>query len=150
MATATRPRHYDRKEHRDQNHHRYRPAQSVHSAAALDEHGQPLEVLEVDAGPDGLEQLLTWIASFDQERLVTVEGCKGYGLALVRVLLAAGETVVDVASHLTAESRHRSTRRGKDDDGDAIAIAIARVALRESSLPVMDQRHIDADLKPLV
>lgn len=124
------------------------PHSQLHSAAALDEHGRPVGVLEVGAGPDGLQELLTWISTHDQERLIAVEGCKGYGLALVRVLLAAGETVVDVASHLTAESRRRSTRRGKDDEGDAIAIA--RVALRESDLPVMDQAHIDADLKLLV
>jgi len=124
------------------------PHSQLHSAAALDEHGRPLAVLEVGADPDSLQQLLTWISSHDEDRLVAVEGCKGYGLALVRVLLAAGETVVDVASHLTAESRRRSTRRGKDDEGDAIAIA--RVALRESGLPVMDQAHIDADLKLLV
>jgi len=56
--------------------------------------------------------------------------------------------VVDVATHLTAQSRKNSRRRGKDDEGDAIAIA--RVALRESGLPRMDADHLDADVKLLV
>ncbi len=46
------------------------------------------------------------------------------------------------------ESRRRSRRRGKDDEGDAIAIA--RVALQEPDLPQMNEAHLDADLKLLV
>jgi transposase len=61
---------------------------------------------------------------------------------------ATAETVVDVATHLTVESRRRSRRRGKDDEGDAIAIA--RVALQEPALPQMNEAHLDADLKLLV
>jgi transposase len=124
------------------------PHSQVHSAAAVDEHGRPLALLQVAAGPEGLDELVGWVQDQDGERLVAVEGCKGYGLALARRLLAAGELVVDVASHLTAESRRRSRRRGKDDEGDAVAIAW--VALREPDLPRMDDSHLDADLKLLV
>jgi transposase len=124
------------------------PHSQLHAAASVDEHGRQLDALEVSAGPDGLAKLVTWIAAQEGERLVAIEGCKGYGLPLARRLLAAGETVVDVASHLTAESRKRSRRRGKDDEGDAIAIA--RVALREPELALMDESHLDADLKLLV
>ncbi len=77
-----------------------------------------------------------------------VEGTKGDGRALTQALLAVGETVVDVATHLTVDSRRRSPRRGMDDEGDAIAIA--RVALREDGLPQMNDAHLDADLKLLV
>ena len=124
------------------------PHSKTHSAAAIDEQGRPLATVQVSAGPEGLAQLLGWVQCFDSDRLVAVEGCKGYGLPLVRQLLLADEAVVDVASHLTAESRRRSRRRGKDDEGDAVAIA--RVALREPDLPRMDEVVLDADLKLLV
>jgi transposase len=124
------------------------PHSQLHSAAAVDEQGRLLALLQVAAGPEGLDELVAWVGNQGGERLVAVEGCKGYGLALARRLLAAGESVVDVASHLTAESRRRSRRRGKDDEGDAVAIAW--VALREPDLPQMDHAHLDADLKLLV
>ena len=88
------------------------PQSQLHSAAAVDEHGRPLALLQAVAGPQGLDELVTWVQRQDGERLVAVEGCKGYGLALARRLLAAGESVVDVASHLTAESPVSSPREG--------------------------------------
>ena len=120
----------------------------VHSAAAIDEHGRVLAALEVGAKPSELERLATWVASFEADRLVAVEGAKGLGLALTRRLLARGEEVVDIATHLTAQGRKTSRRRGKDDEGDAIVIA--RVALREPDLPHLSEDHLDADLKLLV
>ena len=120
----------------------------VHSAAAIDEHGRVLATLEVGANPDELERLASWVESFDAERLVAVEGAKGLGLALTRRLLDHGEAVVDIATHLTAQGRKASRRRGKDDEGDAITIA--RVALREPDLPRLTEHHLDADLKLLV
>jgi transposase len=120
----------------------------VHSAAAVDTHGRPIGQLGVGADAAELGRLLGWITSFEGERLIAVEGAKGFGLALTRLLLEAGEQVVDVATHLTAESRKRSRRRGKNDQIDAVAIA--RAALREPGLPRMDQAHLDAHLKLLV
>jgi len=52
------------------------------------------------------------------------------------LLVAAGYLVVDVSSNLTAAERKRSRRRGKDDEGDAVAIA--RVDLREPDPPTMN------------
>jgi transposase len=63
-------------------------------------------------------------------------------------LLAAGEEVVDIPSHLTALGRRSDRHRGKDDQGDALVIA--RVALREPNLPRLQAAHLDADLKLLV
>lgn len=120
----------------------------VHSAAAIDEQGRVLATLEVGAKASELERLAMWVASFDTERLVAVEGAKGLGLVLTRRLLAHGEAVVDIATHLTAQGRKASRRRGKDDEGDAITIA--RVALREPDLPHLTEEHLDADLKLLV
>ncbi|MFC5382055.1 IS110 family transposase [Aquipuribacter nitratireducens] len=123
------------------------PHSRVHVAAAVDELGRCLARHEVGAAPKQLARLVEWVASMGAAK-VALEGSKGYGLPLARLLLAAGHTVVDVSSNLTAEERKRSRRRGKDDEGDAVAIA--RVALREPDLPVMDEAHLDADLKLLV
>lgn len=120
----------------------------VHVAAAIDEHGRVMGTLETGAGPDQLAALVAWVARFDGDRLVAVEGAKGFGLALSRQLLAAGEAVVDIATHLTAQGRKSSRRRGKNDEGDAVVIA--RIALREPDLPRLTEQQLDADLKLLV
>ncbi len=119
-----------------------------HAAAAIDEHGRVLGVIEVGAGVEELDRLIAWITVFDTSRLVAVEGAKGFGLALTRKLLDAGEPVVDIATHLTADGRRSSRRRGKDDEIDAITIA--RVAMREPDLPRLTADQLDADLKLLV
>ena len=119
-----------------------------HSAAAIDEHGRVLELLEVGAGVEELDRLTTWVGGFSDDRFVAVEGAKGFGLALSRRLLDAGEAVVDIATHLTADGRRSSRRRGKDDEIDAITIA--RVALREPDLPRLTVDQLDTDLKLLV
>jgi transposase len=120
----------------------------VHSAAVIDDHGRVLDMVEVGAKPDELDRLVAWAGSFSGPRLVAVEGAKGLGLALTRRLLTAGETVVDIATHLTALGRRSSRRRGKDDEIDAVTIA--RVALREADLPRLTIDQLDADLKLLV
>jgi transposase len=120
----------------------------VHVAAAVDPQGRVLAEHSVSTGVTELEEFLTWLQTFPAPRQVAVEGAKGYGRTLTRLLLAAGETVVDVATNLTAEGRRRSRRPGKDDEGDAVVIA--RVALREPDLPRMDAAHLDADLQLLV
>lgn len=79
---------------------------------------------------------------------MAIEGAKGYGLPLAQRLLSAGEHVVDIATHLTAQGRRSSRRKGKDDDIDAVVIA--RVALREADLPRLRPENLDADLKLLV
>lgn len=119
-----------------------------HSAAAIDNHGRVLDVIEVGAGVDELDRLIRWTTGFGDDRLVAVEGAKGFGLALSRRLLDVGEEVVDIATHLTADGRRSSRRRGKDDEIDAITIA--RVAMRETDLPRLTVEQLDADLKLLV
>lgn len=119
-----------------------------HSAAAVDDHGRVLDVLEVGASVEELDHLIGWISAHPGERLVAIEGAKGFGLALSRRLLEAGETVVDVATHLTARGRRSNRRRGKDDEIDAVTIA--RVAMREPDLPRLTLQQLDDDLKLLV
>lgn len=120
-----------------------------HSAAAVDAQGRLLDSLEVGAGPTGLEQLCEWLARFEQPRLVAVENARGYGLALVRRLLLAGEEVVDVPAARTGDGRRRSGQRGKDDEGDALVVA--RVGLRDQEhLPRLEASVLDDELKLLV
>jgi transposase len=124
------------------------PHGNKHVAAAVDEHGLAVGALEVGPSASELQRLLGWICSLAGARLVAVEGARGYGLALTRVLLAAGERVVDVAPTLTAAGRRRSRTRGKDDHNDAVTIA--RVARQEPGLPELTLASLDADLKLLV
>lgn len=120
----------------------------VHAAAAVDPQGRVIAECAITANARELADFLGWVQSLPAPRQVAVEGAKGYGRTLTQRLLAAGETVVDVPTTLTAEGRRRSRRPGKDDEGDAVVIA--RVALREPDLPRMDAAHLDADLQLLV
>src|SRR5688572_1571797 len=120
----------------------------IHVAAAVDSQGRVLAEQSTLAEDQELDQFVAWVQTFPAPRQVAVEGAKGYGRTLTQRLLLAGETVVDVATNLTAEGRRRSRRPGKDDEGDAVVIA--RVALREPNLPRMDAAHLDSDLQLLV
>jgi hypothetical protein len=60
-------------------------------------------------------------------------------LVLIRRLLTAGETVVDIAAHLTVEGLRNSRSLGNDDVADAVTIA--PVALRPSDLPRVNEEH---------
>jgi transposase len=119
-----------------------------HTAAAVDEHGRLLNTLEVTAGPAGLSQLCEWLARFEQPRLVAIENARGYGLAIVRLLLAQGEELVDVPATLTCDGRRSSGHRGKHDQGDALVVA--RIGLRDQDrLPRLDASVLDDELKLL-
>lgn len=120
----------------------------VHVAAAVDEQGRVISQLESGTDRTELARMLEWIQALPAPRRVAIEGAKGFGRALTLLLLDAGEEVIDVPTHLTAQGRRTSRRRGKDDEGDAIIIA--RVAVREDGLPRMDAAHLDADMKLLV
>src|SRR6266702_4291627 len=109
------------------------PHSRTHAAAALDDRGRVLAELAVGSGPPELDRIARWIAGMGPERLVAIEGARGFGLALCRPLLVAGEVVVDVAPALTVAERRSARRPGKDDRGDAVAVA--RIALREQGLP---------------
>ncbi|MGH7477898.1 MAG: IS110 family transposase [Longimicrobiales bacterium] len=119
-----------------------------HAAAAIDEHGRPLEGIEVSAGARGLAQLSAWIGALPQPRLIAIENARGYGLAVVRLLLAQREELVDVPATLTCDGRRGSGQRGKHDRGDALVIA--RIGLRDQArLPRLDQSVLDDELKLL-
>ena len=120
-----------------------------HTAAAIDEQGRLLQAIEVAAGAGGLAQLSDWIGAFPQPRLVAIENARGYGLALVRLLLARGEELVDVPATLTSDGRRSSGQRGKHDQGDALVVA--RIGLRDQEqLARLDATELDGELKLLV
>lgn len=95
-----------------------------------------------------LERLRAWLGALPQPRLVAIENASGYGLAIVRHLLAQREELVDVPATLTCDGRRGSGQRGKHDQGDALVIA--RAALRDRErLPRPDASVLDDELKLL-
>src|SRR6266704_2148166 len=79
------------------------PHSRTHSAAALDDQGRILAELTVGSNARELDRLARWIQGMGPRRVVAIEGARGFGLALSRRLLVAGETVVDVAPHPSFE-----------------------------------------------
>ena len=102
--------------------------QSV-TAVAVDEAGRPLQEKLVPVGSD---ELLSWAATLDEERLWAVEDCRQLTGWLERQLLEVGEELVRVPPKLTVPERRAGRTRGKSDPIDALAIA--RAALREPDL----------------
>jgi transposase len=124
------------------------PHSRSHAAAAIDEQGRLLDGIDIAAGDRGLERLESWLETLPQPRLVAIENARGYGLAIVRRLLAQGEELVDVAAVLTCDGRRSSGQRGKNDQGDALVVA--RVALRDQErLARLDASILDDELKLL-
>jgi transposase len=102
--------------------------QSV-TAVAVDEAGRTLAEQTILVGSN---ELLTWAAALDPERLWALEDCRRLTRWLERQLLAAGEELVRVPPKLMAPERRAGRGRGKSDAIDALAVA--RAALREPSL----------------
>jgi transposase len=124
------------------------PHSRAHAAAAVDEQGRLVGAIEVGASPLELARLQAWIERLPQPRLIAIENARGYGLALVRLLLAQGEQLVDVPATLTSGGRRSSGQRGKTDQGDALAVA--RIGLRDQErLPRLDANVLDDELKLL-
>ena len=111
------------------------PHKQTHTAAVVDEAvGELRGERTVRARPDGHEQLLLWARALGEERMWAVEDCRHVSIGLERFLLASGERVVRVPPKLMAGARRSARGRGKSDAIDALAVA--RAALREPSLPI--------------
>jgi transposase len=119
--------------------------QSV-TAVAVDEAGRPLGETTIRVGSD---ELRSWAAVLDQERLWAVEDCRQLTRWLEQQLVAVGEDLVRVPPKLTVPERRADRTRGKSDPIDALAIAQA--ALREPNLsrPRADER-VYREIKLLV
>ena len=98
------------------------------TAVAVDEVGRMLDERTVSGD---IGDLLVWAAGFDHQLLWAVEDCRQLTRAVERDLLAAGEDLVRVPPKLAAPERRTGRERGKSDPIDALAIA--RVAVRESA-----------------
>ena len=100
------------------------PHKSSHTAVALDASGETLGELRVPADGATLARLGAWAACWPQ-RVWAIEGAGGLGRLLAQQLVAAGETVVDVPSALTAQVRVLHRGHGRKSDGiDARSVAI--------------------------
>ena len=98
------------------------------TAVAVDEVGRMLDERTVSGD---IGDLLVWAAGFDHQLLCAVEDCRQLTRAVERDLLAAGEDLVRVPPKLAAPERRTGRERGNSDPIDALAIA--RVAVRESA-----------------
>jgi transposase len=104
----------------------------------------------VQVGVRGFDALLRWARELDGERVWALEDCRHVSGGLERFLIARGERVLRIPTHLSATARRSSRQRGKSDPIDAIAVA--RVALQEG-LESFPTAHLDGpelDLRLLV
>src|SRR3954469_11969009 len=121
----------------------------THTAVAVDAAGRQLAERTVRATAAGHRRLLRWAADVRRQTAAdadvsgvglefAVEDCRHVSGRLERDLLDAGEVVVRVPPKLMAQARASARTRGKSDPIDALAVA--RAALREPTLP---EAHLD-------
>jgi transposase len=104
----------------------------------------------VPVGRRGFGALLQWARRLDDERIWALEDCRHVSGSLERFLIARGERVLRIPTHLTANARKSARQRGKSDPIDALNVA--RAALREG-LESFPAAHLDGpelDLRLLV
>ena len=118
------------------------------AACAVDERGAALAEMTFANHRAGHAALAAWATGLDPAAVIGIEGSATYGAALARFLDAAGQAVREVPPHLTRRERIGTRRPGKSDPGDALAIA--RVTLREPSLPPVRRADATRELQLLV
>ncbi|HUE68903.1 MAG TPA: IS110 family transposase [Candidatus Acidoferrum sp.] len=118
-----------------------------HTLVAVDEHGRKLDELRVDATRAGHVEALSWAQQWSDRRWA-MENCRQLSRGLERDLLKADEQVLQVSPKLMGTSRRAGRQPGKSDPIDALAVA--RVALRETDLPVARLEGRSRELKLLV
>ena len=118
------------------------------AACVVDELGNPVAERTFANAPDAHAELWAWVRGIDPAATVGIEGSARYGAAAARFLLAAGATVREVPPQLTYRERGRTRLPGKSDPGDALAIA--RIAAREQSLPLVRLADRTTDIRNLV
>src|SRR5215216_6659785 len=104
----------------------------------------------VPVGQRGFGAVLRWARSLDSERVWAIEDCRHVSGGLERFVIARGERVLRVPTHLTANARRSARQRGKSDAIDALNVA--RAALQQG-LGAFPAAHLDGpelDLRLLV
>jgi transposase len=117
------------------------PHKDTHTVVAVDQAGRQLDHRTVPARTLGHGELVGWARMHWPDRLWAVEDCRHVTGRLERDLLAAGGRVVRVPPRLMAGARQAVRVQGKSDPIDALAVA--RAALREPTLPVA--QHLVAE-----
>ena len=118
------------------------------AACVVDELGGPLAERTFGNDPAAHKALWSWARATAPGATIGIEGSSRFGAALARFLLARGELVREVPPQLTYRERGRTRLPGKSDPGDALAIA--RVAARERSLPPVRLSDRTVDIRMLV
>jgi transposase len=118
-----------------------------HTLVAVDENGRQLSELRVAATSAGHREALSWARQWDDRRWA-MENCRQLSRGLERDLLTAGEAVMQVSPRLMGVSRRSGRELGKSDPIDALAVA--RVGLREPTLPLAQLEGRSRELKLLV
>lgn len=108
------------------------PHKASNTIAVLDRTETILNRGRFDHDEHGLETMLKAVAAWPQ-RIWAVEGGHGMGRNIAQLLVAAGETVIDVPAKLASRVRVYSTGHGNKTD-DTHAVAFARAALHSRNL----------------
>jgi transposase len=104
----------------------------------------------IEVGARGFGALLRWARRLDGQRVWALEDCRRVCGGLERFLIARGERVLRVPTHLSASARRSSRRRGKSDPIDALTVARAAVQEGLESVPVAHLDGPELDLRLLV
>ena len=102
--------------------------------------GELLGERTVPVGRRGFDAVLVWARSLDGERVWALEDCRHVSGSLERFLIARGERVLRISTHLTATARRSARQRGKSDAIDALNVA--RAALQDG-LQCFPTAHLD-------
>ena len=119
-------------------------------AAVAAASGELLGEQTVAVGRPGFDALLRWARDLEGERVWALEDCRHVSGSLERFLIASGERVLRIPTHLAANARRSARQRGKSDAIDALNVA--RAALQEG-LDTFPAAHLDGpelDLRLLV
>jgi len=119
-----------------------------HTLVVCDEQGRRLAERTTSTSSADHLALVAWASHFGDVRVWAVEDCRHLSRRLERDLLGAGERIVRVPPKLMAHARDAARSYGKSDSIDALAVA--RAALREPSLPLARLDGEDRELRLLV
>ncbi len=112
----------------------------THTAAAVDELGWELDVIEIPSNIAGYRQLLRWARALGDVGRVGVEGTGAYGAGLTRFLAEHDVSVIEV----NRVNRQHRRRRGKSDPADAVAAARAVLAGDADAIPKDTTGRVEA------